>query len=118
MSRYLIINADDFGYNPQQTRAIDELFSEGLISSTSLMSVAPDSKNAAEIAKNKNYPVGIHLTLNSDSDANRWQSLSGAKSLSDGRGLYSDQLGLALHLRRKDVAAELEAQYKFAESSG
>ena len=47
MSRYLIINADDFGYNPQQTRAIDELFSEGLISSTSLMSVAPDAKNAA-----------------------------------------------------------------------
>ena len=68
MSRYLIINADDFGYNPQQTRAIDELFSEGLISSTSLMSVAPDAKNAAEIAKNKNYPVGIHLTLNSDSE--------------------------------------------------
>ena len=57
MSRYLIINADDFGYNPQQTRAIDELFSEGLISSTSLMSVAPDAKNAAEIAKSKNYPV-------------------------------------------------------------
>ena len=57
MSRYLIINADDFGYNPQQTRAIDELFSEGLISSTSLMSVAPDSKNAAEIAKNKNLNV-------------------------------------------------------------
>ena len=118
MSRYLIINADDFGYNPEQTRAIDELYSEGLISSTSLMSVAPDAKAAAEIANRKNYPVGIHLTLNSDSETSRWQSQSGAKSLSDGRGLYSDQLGLALHLRRKDVAAELEAQYKFAENAG
>lgn len=53
MSRYLIINADDFGYNPQQTRAIDELFSEGLISSTSLMSVAPDAKTPQKLQKIK-----------------------------------------------------------------
>ena len=66
MSRYLIINADDFGYNSEQTRAIDELYSEGLISSTSLMSVAPDAKSAAEIACNKNFSIGIHLTLNSE----------------------------------------------------
>lgn len=118
MSRYLIINADDFGYNPEQTRAIDELYSKGLISSTSLISVAPDAKSAAEIAANKKIPVGIHLTINSDSEADRWQSLSGAKSLSDGKGLYSNQIGLALHLRRKDVAAELEAQYGFVEKSG
>lgn len=118
MSRYLIINADDFGYNPEQTRAIDELYSEGLITSTSLMSVAPHAKAAARIAHSKNIPVGIHLTVNSDSETARWQSLSGRKSLSDGNGLYADQLGLALHLKRKDVAAELEAQYEFAENAG
>lgn len=37
MSKYLIINADDFGYNPQQTKAIDELMRGKLITSTSLM---------------------------------------------------------------------------------
>ena len=36
MAKYLIINADDFGYNPQQTKAIDELMRGGLITSTSL----------------------------------------------------------------------------------
>lgn len=118
MSRYLIINADDFGYNSEQTRAIDELYSKGLISSASLMPVAPYAKYAAETARNKNFAVGIHLTLNSDSETKRWQSLSGAKSLSDGNGLYCDQLRLALHLKRHDVAAELEAQYKFAENAG
>lgn len=118
MSRYLIINADDFGYNSEQTRAIDELYSQGLISSASLMPVAPYAKSAAEIACNKNFAVGIHLTLNSDSETNRWQSLSGAKSLSDGKGLYCDQLSLALHLKRQDVAAELEAQYNFVENAG
>ena len=118
MGRYLIINADDFGYNSEQTKAIEELYEKGLISSASLMPVAPNAKSAAEIACNKNLSVGIHLTVNSDSPENRWQSLSGGKSLSDGDGLYADQLKLALHLRRKDVAAELEAQYKFAENAG
>ena len=46
MSKYLIINADDFGYNPQQTKAIDELMRGKLITSTSLMTVAPDAANA------------------------------------------------------------------------
>ena len=41
MSKYLIINADDFGYNPQQTKAIDELMRGKLITSTSLMTVMP-----------------------------------------------------------------------------
>ena len=51
MAKYLIINADDFGYNPQQTKAIDELMRGGLITSTSLMTVAPDAANAAEPAR-------------------------------------------------------------------
>lgn len=118
MSRYLIINADDFGYNPEQTRAIAELFEKGLISSTSLMPVAPEAKSAAEIACKQKLPVGIHLTINSDNETKRWQSLSGAESLSDGNGLYSNQIQLALHCKRKDVAAELEAQYQFAENAG
>lgn len=118
MSRYLIINADDFGYNSQQTKAIDELYSKGLISSASLMAVAPYAKSAAEIAHKKSFPVGIHLTINSDNEEKRWQSLSGAKSLCDSKGLYSDQLKLALHLKRKDVAAELEAQYQYLKNAG
>ena len=51
MSKYLIINADDFGYNPQQTKGIDELMRGKLITSTSLMTVAPDAANAAELAR-------------------------------------------------------------------
>ena len=47
MSKYLIINADDFGYNPQQTKAIDELMRGKLITSTSLMTVAPLSSQGS-----------------------------------------------------------------------
>lgn len=119
MSKYLIINADDFGYNPQQTKAIDELMRGKLITSTSLMTVAPDAANAAELARIGGYPVGVHLTINSDDSKNRWQSNSGAPSLSEkGMGLYESQVGLALHARRRDVRAELEAQYNFISSRG
>ena len=30
-NKYLIINADDFGYNEEQTKAICELYKNGLI---------------------------------------------------------------------------------------
>ena len=119
MAKYLIINADDFGYNPQQTKAIDELMRGGLITSTSLMTVAPDAANAAELARLGGYPVGVHLTINSDDSKNRWQSNSGAPSLCEkGMGLYESQVGLALHARRRDVRTELEAQYNFISSRG
>ena len=81
MSKYLIINADDFGYNPQQTKAIDELMRGKLITSTSLMTVAPDAANAAELARLGGYPVGVHLTINTDDSKKRWQSNRGWDSM-------------------------------------
>ena len=118
MDRYLIINADDYGYNPQQTDAVTQLYEAGLITSTSVMTVAQDARRAAETARDRGMPVGVHLTINSDSRERPWRSLSGARSLSDGAGLYCGQLPLALHARRADVAAELEAQYRFLSDAG
>lgn len=118
MSKYLIINADDFGYNPEQTKAIDELMRAGLITSTSLTAVAPDAENAVEMAKKGGYSVGIHLTINSDNEQHRWQSVSGAASLTDGEGLYHSSFELGRHAKRRDVRAELEAQYDFIVSRG
>ncbi len=118
MSKFLIINADDLGYNEQQSKAIQELYSEGLISSTSLLTVTENSKTAAQTAAQDGFPVGIHLSINSDSDVPRWQSNSGAPSLSDETGLRTKQTDIALHVKRRDVRAELEAQYQFASSLG
>ncbi len=115
--KYLILNADDFGYNPQQTKAITELYEKGLITSTSLMTVAEDACNAAEIAREKSFAVGVHLTVNSDSASNPWQSISGAKSLGTD-GLYESQKDLAIHATRADIRKELEAQYAFLIASG
>ncbi len=117
MSKFLIINADDFGYNHEQNEAIKELLEKGLITSTSLMTVAPDAEDAVNFSAEKQIPVGVHLTINSDGENSRWESLTGAESLGVD-GLYANQKDLTFKAKRKDVRKELEAQYQYITENG
>lgn len=117
MKKYLIINADDFGYNTQQNEAITELLQKGLITSTSVMVPAPESDKCA-VLRSDAYSVGVHLTINSDGADPKWKSLTAAKSLGGEKGLPADLKELTFGARRKDVRAELEAQYAFITERG
>lgn len=117
MSKFLIINADDFGYNHEQNEAIKELLEKGLITSTSLMPVAPDAEDAVNFVAEKQIPVGVHLTINSDGENSKWTSLTGAESLGVD-GLYANQKDLTFKAKRKDVRKELEAQYQYITENG
>ena len=117
MSKFLIINADDFGYNHEQNEAIKELLEKGLITSTSLMPVAPDAEDAVNFVAEKQIPVGVHLTINSDGENSKWKSLTGAESLGVD-GLYANQKDLTFKAKRKDVRKELEAQYQYITENG
>lgn len=114
--KYLIINADDFGYNPQQNEAITYLLNNKLITSTSVMTVAPKADECKNLKGD--YSVGVHLTINSDSENDKWQSLTGAKSLGGNDGLPTDQKKLTFGARRKDVFNELCAQYDYMKARG
>ena len=116
MSKYLIINADDFGYNDEQNAAIKELLQDGLITSTSVLTVCEKSKEAVAFAKERAVDVGVHLTINSDNAAEKWHSISNVKSFSG--GLPSEQKDLIFHTTRRDVRQELEAQYDFITKAG
>lgn len=116
MSKYLIINADDFGYNDEQNAAIKELLQDGLITSTSVLTVCEKSKEAVAFAKENAVDVGVHLTINSDNAAEKWHSISNVKSFSG--GLPSEQKDLIFHTTRRDVRQELEAQYNFIKNNG
>ena len=116
MSKYLIINADDFGYNDEQNAAIKELLQDGLITSTSVLTVCEKSKEAVAFAKESAVDVGVHLTINSDNSAEKWHSISNVKSFAG--GLPSEQKDLIFHTTRRDVRQELEAQYDFITKSG
>ena len=111
MSKYLIINADDFGYNEYQNNAIIELLENILITSTSLLAVAPNAKDAVEFSKKNKIDVGVHLAINSDDENNKWQSLSKANSFKN--GLPNNQKDLIFKTTREDVRTELEKQYRF-----
>ena len=116
MSKYLIINADDFGYNDEQNSAIKELLSNALITSTSVLTVCEKSKEAVAFAKESAVDVGVHLTINSDNSDKKWQSVSNAKSFAG--GLPSEQRDLIFRTTRRDVRSELEAQYDFITKGG
>ena len=116
MSKYLIINADDFGYNDEQNAAIKELLSNALITSTSVLTVCEKSKKAVAFAKESAVDVGVHLTISSDNAAEKWHSISNVKSFAG--GLPSEQKDLIFHTTRRDVRQELEAQYNFIKNNG
>ncbi len=117
MAKYLIINADDFGLNKEQNEAIKNLLSQGLITSTSIMSVAPEAEDATDFANNISFPVGVHITLNSDDEKELYPSLTGADSLGK-NGLWHKSRDLTFNAKREDVRAELEAQYRYILTKG
>lgn len=75
MTARLIINADDFGYEPEVTRGIVQAMREGVVSSTTMMVNTPFSEAAAKDAAG--LAVGLHLNLA------RWAALSDGRTLDE-----------------------------------
>ena len=57
----LILNADDFGYDPAVSRGIAEAMRQGVVSSTTMIVNSPWSEDAA--AQAEGLAVGLHLNL-------------------------------------------------------
>lgn len=63
MSRYLVMNADDFGYAKGVNRGIIAAHEQGVVLSTSLMVDRPQAKEAATLAaQHPGLGVGLHFT--------------------------------------------------------
>jgi predicted glycoside hydrolase/deacetylase ChbG (UPF0249 family) len=123
MERYLIINADDYGMCLSANQAVEHLFNEGFITSTTLMTPCPWAEDAINRAKNnKKMRVGLHTTFNSEWALYKWGPLCRAKpvnSLLDKDGyFYSDVAPLLQTAQPGDIVAEMEAQYEFMEKRG
>jgi hypothetical protein len=118
--RRLIINADDFGICSETNRAIRELFSAKLITSTSLLLTAESSLEAVEIIKEDKLNFGLHLTLNSDFNEYPWQcAYKGQSSLNDGNGcLFADTEVISKNAKYKDLIRECEAQFEMLSEFG
>ena len=70
MTRQLIINADDLGYDPAVTRGMLEAMRQGLVTSATFMVNTPFSEETAPLAHG--LSLGLHLNLG------RWAPVSSA----------------------------------------
>ena len=69
-NRMLIINADDWGRSVAETDAALKCYKDGRITSVSAMVFMEDSERAAELAKENELDVGLHLNFTDKFTAN------------------------------------------------
>ena len=116
MNKYLILNADDFGYDAETNEAVETLLRGGCITSVSLLAPAPAAADAAEKAKRLGVKVGAHLCLTSDGREEEWRCVSRGNRI--GETLPYDVKRLTFGATRRDVRAELDAQFDRIKATG
>jgi len=122
MKRYLIINADDYGMCHATNAAVEDLFKNGYITSTTLMTPCPWAEDGLRRAKNNPcMNVGLHLTLNSEWDYYRWGPVARTpvpSLLDEGGYFYKKVAPLLQRAIVTDVTSEFDAQLKWMTSRG
>ena len=123
--RYLIINADDFGVCTATNKAIEKIFDEGIISSTTIMTPCPGAEDAVSRAlRNPNMNLGLHITTNAEwtQQWGQWKPVAKPEqvsSLTDVKGyFYSTVQEFSRQAKAEEVMIEMEAQYHFLTSRG
>lgn len=120
--RYLIINADDYGMCQSGNAAVEDLFNNGYITSTTLMTPCPWAEDGLRRAKeNKRMNVGLHLTTNSEWEFYRWGPVSRTpvpSLLDDGGYLFRAVAPLLAQATAEDIRTEIEAQLNWMAARG
>ena len=63
MTKFLIVNADDFGYSHSINKGIIEAHEKGIVTSTSVMVNAIAADEAKDLTKYPDLSVGLHFEL-------------------------------------------------------
>uniref|UniRef100_A0A3B4U0V5 Carbohydrate deacetylase n=1 Tax=Seriola dumerili TaxID=41447 RepID=A0A3B4U0V5_SERDU len=120
--RGLVVTGDDFGYCPRRNQGIVDCFQAGGISNVSLLVNASAAKEAADLAKRHNIPIGLHANLSEGVPV--CPSLQQASTLINQRGFFLGKMGFRQALERgqlsmNQVDLELRAQVRlFRELTG
>lgn len=121
MARRLVITADDFGIDPGTNATIVDLLSDGLISATTLMPVAPAAADAVARIHRAQLPAPrLHMTLSSEARLPAFRPLaSDVPSLVDEDGGFPFDAAVAeRRAAAGDVARELHAQLDWMHDMG
>ena len=114
-TRQLIVTADDFGVDIKVNEAVERAFTDGILTSASLMIGAPAAADAIERARRlKGLAVGLHVTL---ADGKPLLPPKRIPGLVDREGRFRNDLfrsGVRWFLSpsvRHQLAAEISAQF-------
>lgn len=102
--KYLIINADDFGYCPKRNQAIVDLFKKKFISSTSLLVNGDYAYQACLDANIYQIPMGIHINLTEGRPITK--DLLKIQSLINSQGFLHGKFGLRNELEQGNIQLE------------
>jgi hopanoid biosynthesis associated protein HpnK len=120
--KHLVVTADDFGLAPEVNDAVETAHRHGILTATSLMVAGPAAQDA--VARARRLPrlrVGLHIVLVEGSPMLPAERVS---DLIDTQGCFRTdmaRLGLDIAMRRsarRQVAAEIEAQFEAFRASG
>ena len=112
MSKYLIVNADDFGMCQSANAAVFDLFERGTLLSSTVMMPCPAAEDAVKwSSEHPEYAVGVHLTFTAEWGSYRWRPLTDSPSLIDKTGyMWHECPGVQLHAKNSEVRREIHAQ--------
>ncbi len=121
----LIIRGDDMGFSHAGNLGLIECHKNGIEKSIEVLAPSPWFPEAVKLLKeNPNIDVGIHLTLTSEWDNEKWRPLTDCKSLEDSNGYfypmiwknknYPNQNVLAHQWKLSDIEKEWRAQIELA----
>jgi len=105
MSRYLIVNADDFGLTPGVSAGILVAHRRGIVTSTTALVNRETSPDQVRAALDSGIGIGLHVNLTLGAPLTR------AASLVDGAGRFiRDARQAAARAEGRDVEGEVAAQ--------
>ncbi|BDY13537.1 carbohydrate deacetylase [Hydrogenimonas cancrithermarum] len=114
MTKYLIINADDFGWDEETVAATIKLFEKGVLTSATIMTGMPGTPKAIEYAKKNQdrFSFGLHFNI---VDGHASHSLSPNSLTTPENRVFKDSNqqrinALMWKLNKKDIQHELECQ--------
>src|SRR5204862_599812 len=108
----LIINADDWGRSVAETDAALRCYKRGRVTSVSAMVFMKDSKRAAELAKENELDVGLHLNFTDKFTTNQFPQTLGNYHSEIVRFLRGNKYSQLLYtpFLRKELAYSSHAQ--------
>src|SRR6059058_791652 len=111
-NRMLIINADDWGRSVAETDAALRCYKGGRTTSVSAMVFMEDSERAAELAKENELDVGLHLNFTEEFTANKYPETLGSCHRNIVRFLTGNRYAQLFYnpLLRKEFVDSYEAQ--------